>query len=151
MNKQLRKNKYFHTWTDTISLINYGMHWTMCASVSLLYLVSLPVACYWCFPDLTPQPVRLALFLNTIKCPNFLFKDILQLPALALSSVNNMMCLFPCKPLWLSAITGSEQSLGQADGVQISGRVGRCLSLLICPRETKSPDLCPTFHTSLTG
>lgn len=104
------------------------------------------------FSRLDPTtPVRLALFLNIIIYANYLFKDIPQLTALALSSVNNMMCLFPCKRLCLSTISGSVRSLSQADGVQISGREGRCLSLLICPRETKRPDLCSTFHTSLTG
>lgn len=35
-----------------------------------LFISVSPLRCiYWCLPDVTPEPVRLALFLNTIKYP----------------------------------------------------------------------------------
>lgn len=66
-------------------------------------------------------------------------------PALAPSSVNNMMCLFPCRPVRLAAISGPERSLSWGGNKLVAERAGVC-HFWFAQGGQRAPTCAPLSH-----
>lgn len=66
-------------------------------------------------------------------------------PALAPSSVNNMMCLFPCRPVRLAAISGPERSLSWGGDKLVAERAGVC-HFWFAQGGQRAPTCAPLSH-----